>query len=133
MDKSLLKDFKKWFAEYKHEKRKNWYREKCDVMFFTSCKSFERLLKKIERDIYTKIDKEISSKKQDRPTIMKAIRVSKGKDSKPKYIDLRYEEMWEEAKEVVLDPFIASAMQIIIKTQEAFDKHKKETSFKIIP
>ena len=79
------------------------------------------------------IDKEISSKKQDRPTIMKAIRVSKGKDSKPKYIDLRYEEMWEEAKEIVFEPFIASAMQSIIKTQEAFDKHKKETAFKIIP
>ena len=133
MDKSLLKEFKEWFAKYKHEKRKNWYREKCDVMFFTACKTFERLLEKTERSIDGKIDKEIQSKKQDRPTVLKAKRLSKGKNVESKYIDLRFEKEWNEVSEDVFEPFIASTTQSIIKTQEAFDKNKDENTFKIIP
>ena len=56
-------------------------------------------MKSKEKEIYLNIDKEISSKKEDRATLMKAKRLSKNKDVESKYIDLRYEEFWEEIDE----------------------------------
>ena len=121
MDKTLLNEFKSWFSQYHKEKRKNWYGEKCDVLFFQASKGFEILLKQTERAIDTKIDKEISSKKKDRATVTKAIRVSKNKDSEHMYIELRFRDMWDEATEEIFEPYVTSAMQSIIKAQDSFE------------
>ena len=126
MDKRLLNEFKDWFSKYHKEKRKNWYGEKCDVLFFQASKGFERLLKQTERAIDTKIDKEISSKKKDRATVTKAIRVSKNKDSEHMYIELRFRDMWDEATEEIFEPYVASAMQSIIKAQDSFENKTLE-------
>ena len=50
MDKTLLTEFVSWFSQFKKEHKKDWCAEKCDVIFFASCKNFERLLKKTERN-----------------------------------------------------------------------------------
>ena len=126
MDKTLLNEFKSWFSQYHKEKRKNWYGEKCDVLFFQASKGFEILLKQTERAIDTKIDKEISSKKKDRATVTKSIRLSKSKDSIPMYVELRFKDMWEEATEDLFKPLVLSAMQSIIKVQNDFDKESLE-------
>jgi|TARA_B110000114_G_C14809467_1_gene284117 hypothetical protein len=126
MDKTLLNEFKSWFSQYHKEKRKNWYGEKCDVLFFQASKGFEILLKQTERAIDTKIDKEISSKKKDRATVTKAIRVSKNKDSEHMYIELRFRDMWDEATEEIFEPYVTSAMQSIIKAQDSFENKTLE-------
>ena len=126
MDKTLLNEFKSWFSQYHKEKRKNWYGEKCDVLFFQASKGFERLLKQTERAIDTKIDKEISSKKKDRATVTKAIRVSRNKDSEHIYIELRFRDMWDEATEEIFEPYVTSAMQSIIKAQDSFENKTLE-------
>ena len=126
MDKTLLNEFKSWFSQYHKEKRKNWYGEKCDVLFFQASKGFEILLKQTERAIDTKIDKEISSKKKDRATVTKAIRVSKNKDSEHMYIELRFRDMWDEATEEIFEPYVTSAMQSIIKAQNSFENKTLE-------
>lgn len=122
MNKSLLNEFKAWFDNYKRQKKKTWNEEECEIMFFQFYKNFERLLKKTERDIDTKIDKEITSKKKDRATVNKAIRLSKGQDSDAKYISLRFEDMCDEANESILEPYIFSATQQIIKVQNNYEK-----------
>ena len=96
------------------------------MIFFSTCNKFERLLKKTERDIDLKIDKEIRSKKQDRPTLLKAKRLSKGKNVESKYIDLRFDEEWDEASENVLEPFLASAMKVIALSQKKFEQDEKK-------
>ena len=126
MDKTLLNEFKSWFSQYHKEKRKNWYGEKCDVLFFQASKGFEILLKQTERAIDTKIDKEISSKKKDRATVTKAIRVSRNKDSEHMYIELRFRDMWDEATEEIFEPYVTSAMQSIIKAQDSFENKTLE-------
>ena len=126
MDKTLLNEFKSWFSQYHKEKRKNWYGEKCDVLFFQASKGFEILLKQTERAIDTKIDKEISSKKKDRATVTKAIRVSQNKDSEHMYIELRFRDMWDEATEEIFEPYVTSAMQSIIKAQDSFENKTLE-------
>ena len=126
MDKRLLNEFKDWFGKYHKEKRKNWYFEKCDLSFLQASNALEKLLKETERTIDTKIDKEISSKKKDRATVTKSIRLSKSKDSIPMYVELRFKDMWEEATEDLFKPLVLSAMQSIIKVQNDFDKKSLE-------
>ena len=126
MDKRLLNEFKDWFSKYHKEKRKNWHFEKCDLLFLQASNALEKLLKETERTIDTKIDKEISSKKKDRATVTKSIRLSKSKDSIPMYVELRFKDMWEEATEHLFKPLVLSAMQSIIKVQNDFDKKSLE-------
>lgn len=126
MDKRLLNEFKDWFSKYHKEKRKNWHFEKCDLLFLQASNALEKLLKETERTIDTKIDKEISSKKKDRATVTKSIRLSKSKDSIPMYVELRFKDMWEEATEDLFKPLVLSAMQSIIKVQNDFDKKSLE-------
>ena len=114
-DEKLLNEFKNWYLRFQ-KKYKNWpsgITEECEVMFFSTCNKFKILLKKTERAIDSKIDKEIRTKKQDRPTLLKAKRLSKGKNVESKYIDLRFEEEWDDASENVLAPFLATAMRAI--------------------
>ena len=124
MDKTLLTEFAAWFSQFKKEHKKYWCAEKCEVIFFASCKNFERLLKKTERDIDTKIDKEIRSKKQDRPTLMKAKRLSKGKNVESKYIDIRFNEEWDDASEKILEPFLAKSMTAIASAQKKYEEEE---------
>ena len=126
MDKRLLNEFKDWFSKYHKENRKNWHFEKCDLLFLQASNALEKLLKETERTIDTKIDKEISSKKKDRATVTKSIRLSKSKDSIPMYVELRFKDMWEEATEDLFKPLVLSAMQSIIKVQNDFDKESLE-------
>ena len=126
MDKKLLKEFIAWFTQFKKEHKKRWYAEKCEVIFFDTCNKFERLLKKTERDIDSKIDKEIRSKKQDRAMLMKAKRVSKGKNSEIKYIELRFDEEWDDASENILEPFLASSMKLIATAQMKHEEEEQE-------
>ena len=131
MNKRLLNEFKDWFSKYHKEKKKNWhfevgYFQKCDLLFLQASKGLEKLLKETERAIDTKIDKEISSKKKDRATVTKSIRLSKTSDNIPMYVELRFKDMWEEATEMLLEPFVASAMQKIIKAQSDFDEKAED-------
>ena len=50
----------------------------------------------------------------------KAIRLSKNKDTKPKYIDLRFEELWDEALEKIIEPYIYSETKIISQIQYSY-------------
>ena len=125
MDKTLLKEFQSWFAKYRREKKDIWC-SKNDVVFYTACKNFDRLLNKTERIIDEKIDKEIRTKKQDRATLMKAKRLSKGKNVEAKYIDIRFQNDWDKIAETTLEPFIASTIEIMISAQENFENKIRE-------
>ena len=124
MDKTLLTEFVSWFSQFKKEHKKDWCAEKCDVIFFASCKNFERLLKKTERNIDAKIDKEIRSRKQDRPTLIKAKRLTKGKNVESKYIEIRFNEEWDDASEKILEPFLAKAMTLIATAQTKYEEEE---------
>ena len=126
MNKILLKRFATWFSEFKKDHKKYWGGEHCEEIFIHSNETFKILLKKTERNIDLKIDKEISSKKQDRATLMKAKRLSKGKDIESKYIDLRFEEEWENASVEILEPFISDAKNTIILAQQKHEKEREE-------
>ena len=71
-----------------------------------------------------KIDKEITSKKQVRAILMKAKRLTKGKNVEAKYIDLRFKEEWDKATEIKLEPAVSGLMNVILKQQEV---HQKKT------
>ena len=94
-------------------------------MFLQESKSLEKLLKETERVIDKKIDKEITSKKKDRATVNKSIRLSKSPDNIPMYVELRFKDMLEEATETILKPFVLSAAQKIIQAQSNFDEKAK--------
>ena len=123
MDQSLLNDFQNWFLAFRKEQKKVWNNEN-DILFYKSCKNFERLLNKTERSIDEKIDKEITSKKQVRAILMKAKRLTKGKNVEAKYIDLRFKEEWDKATEIKLEPAVSGLMNVILKQQEV---HQKKT------
>ena len=125
MDKKLLNQFEDWFSKYRKEKKRNWYHEICDPLFLQESKNLEKLLKETERNIDKKIDKEISSKNKDRATVNKSIRLSKSPDNIPMYVELRFKDMWEEATETILEPFVLSAVQKIIQAQSDFDEKIK--------
>ena len=117
----LLKEFQNWFLMFKRDHKKVWD-SKNDILFYTASKTFERLLNKTERKIDEKIDKEITSKKQDRAILMKAKRLTKGKNAEAKYIDIRFKEEWDKASESLLEPVIAGSMDTIVKQQKIHQK-----------
>ncbi len=119
MDNGLKKEFANWFARFRKEHKTQWSTD-CDIKFMQTTRNFDRLIKKTEKDVYKKIDKEITSKKQDRGLLTKAIRLSKNKDTKPKYIDLRFEELWDEALEKIIEPYIYSETKIISQIQYSY-------------
>ena len=41
------------------------------------------------------------------------------------YVELRFKDMWEEATETILEPFVLSAVQKIIQVQSDFDEKIK--------
>ncbi len=89
----ILKDYENWFIKFK--KSKESWPENCDIEFERSIDLIKKFIKKSDKDVYLKIDTEISSKKQDRATLTKAQRLAKGNELDSKYIDLRYDELWE--------------------------------------
>ena len=90
----ILKDYENWFIKFK--KSKEYWPENCDIEFERSIDLIKKFIKKSDKDVYLKIDTEISSKKQDRATLTKAKRLAKGNELDAKYIDLRFDEIWEE-------------------------------------
>ena len=122
MDKSLFANFKNWFLKLK--KSKKYWNSECDILFMNAEKEFKTLLKSNEKKIYLNIDKEVSSKKHDRAIMMKAIRLSKNKNADSKYIDLRFEEMWEEATENEFEPYIGTMMRHILNISDQYERQK---------
>ena len=121
MEQTLLNEFQNWFHAFKNEQKKVWNNEN-DILFYKSYKNFERLMDKTERSIDEKIDKEITSKKQVRAILMKAKRLTKGKNVEAKYIDLRFKEEWDKASEKKLEPAVSGLMNAILKQQEVHQK-----------
>tara|TARA_B100000963_G_C22165188_1_gene467757 strand:- start:128 stop:553 length:426 start_codon:yes stop_codon:yes gene_type:complete len=117
----LLKEFQNWYLMFKKEHKKAWD-PKNDILFYTASKTFKRLLEKTERSIDEKIDKEITKKKQDRAILMKAKRLTKGKNVEAKYIDIRFKEEWDKASENELEPVIAGSMDAIVEQQKIYQK-----------
>ena len=103
--------------------------ENCDIEFERSIDLIKKFIKKFDNDFYLKIDTEISSKKQDRATLTKAKRLAKGNELDSKYIDLRYDELWEEIGEDEIQPFIGTFVNRIIKEQSNYEKINKPKSF----
>lgn len=122
MDKSLFSNFKNWFLKLK--KSKKYWNPECDILFMNAEKEFKSLLKSNEKKIYLNIDKEVSSKKYDRAVMMKAIRLSKNKNTDSKYIDLRFGELWEETIEKEFEPYIGTVMNHILFNSEQYEIKK---------
>ena len=80
------------------------------------------MLEKTERSIDEKIDKEITKNKQDRAILMKAKRLTKGKNVEAKYIDIRFKEEWDKASESKLEPILAGSMDAIVEQQKSHQK-----------
>ena len=123
----ILKDYENWFIRFK--KSKEYWPENCDIEFERSIDLIKKFIKKSDKDVYLKIDTEISSKKQDRATLTKAKRLAKGNELDSKYIDLRYDELWEEIIEDEIQPFIGTFVNRIIKEQSNYEKINKPKSF----
>ena len=81
--------------------------------------------KESEKKVFLDIDKEITKKKQDRATLTKAKALAKNKDVESKYIELRFEEIWEEIVEEKLKPTIGLAMQKILMAQSIYEKENQ--------
>ncbi len=67
----------------------------------------KELEKTNQKKIYLQIDEEIKKKTKDSECWMKALSDSKGDEKKAtaKYIDLRYEILWEDTVEKIIEPF----------------------------
>ena len=125
MDKKIIKEFENLFLKLKQSKSKKYWPEVCDIAYLKSKNELKKIMKIKEKEIYLNIDKEISSRKEDRATLMKAKRLSKNKDVESKYIDLRYEEFWEEIDENELKPLMAIFLNKILKEQSDYEKKNK--------
>lgn len=145
MNDNLLKDFQNWFSAFSREHKNDWKVDETSVeigneingLFRDTSELFKKLLKKTEKEIYSKIDKEIDNNKQDRATLTKAKRLSKSDDIESKYIDLRFIELWEEIAEEDFKPFLFQAMKRINNIQqkhiEFLKKHNPADQWKKDP
>ena len=124
MSISLIKEYEKWFSKAK-QKHKNFWPRNCDHIFDHSIKEFKKMSKENEKKVFLDIDKEITKKKQDRATLTKAKALAKNKDVESKYIELRFEEIWEEIVEEKLKPTIGLAMQKILMAQSKYEKENQ--------
>jgi hypothetical protein len=83
------------------------FRKKLDLLEEKHKKLIKELEKKNQKKIYSQIDEEIKKKTKDSECWMKALSTSKGDEKKAtaKYIDLRYEILWEDTVEKIIEPF----------------------------
>ena len=125
LEKKFLKDYENWFIKFR--KNKKYWSKNCDIQFDRSKSLIRNFIRKSEKEVYLKIDSEISSKKQDRATLTKAKRLSKGNTLDAKYIDLRFGEIWEDIVEDEIQPFIGAFMKKIINEQLKYEKKNKSS------
>ena len=55
-----LKDYENWFIKFKQSKK--YWPEICDIEFDRSIDPIKKFIKKSDKDVYLKIDAEITSK-----------------------------------------------------------------------
>lgn len=123
MEKQILKDYENWFVRFK--KSKKYWSKNCDIEFERSIDPIRKFIRKLDKEVYLKIDAEISSKKQDRATLTKAKRLAKGNELDAKYIDLRFDEIWEETIEDEIQPFVATFINKIMTEQSIHERQNK--------
>ena len=89
-----------------NEKTMN-FRKELDLLEEKQKKLIRELEKTNQKKIYLQIDEEIKKKTKDSECWMKALSDSKGDEKKAtaKYIDLRYEILWEDTVEKIIEPF----------------------------
>ena len=89
-----------------NEKTMN-FRKELDLLEEKQKKLIKELEKTNQKKIYLQIDEEIKKKTKDSECWMKALSDSKGDEKKAtaKYIDLRYEILWEDTVEKIIEPF----------------------------
>ena len=127
MEKQILKDYENWFIGFKKTKKK--WSKNCDIEFERSIDLVRKFIRKLDKEVYLKIDAEISSKKQDRATLTKAKRLAKGNELDAKYIDLRFDELWEEVIEDEIQPFIGTFINKIMTEQSIYERQNKSKPF----
>ena len=108
--------------------KKKWSKN-CDIEFERSIDPVRKFIRKLDKEVYLKIDAEISSKKQDRATLTKAKRLAKGNELDAKYIDLRFDELWEEIIEDEIQPFIGTFINKIMTEQSIYERQNKSKPF----
>ena len=83
------------------------FREILNALETKNKKLIRKLEKTTQKKIYSLIDSEIKKKTKDPECWMKALSDSKGDEKKAtgKYIDLRYEILWGNAVEEIIEPF----------------------------
>lgn len=124
-EEKILKDYQNWFIKFR--KNKKYWPKNCDIQFDRSISQIRKFIRKSEKEVYLKIDSEITSKKQDRAILTKAKRLAKGNTLDAKYIDLRFGEIWEDIIEDEIQPFIGSFMHKIINEQLKYEKKNKSS------
>ena len=89
-----------------NEKTMN-FRKELDLLEEKQKKLIRELEKTNQKKIYLQIDEEIKKKTKDSECWMKALSDSKGDEKKAtaKYIDLRYEILWEDTADKIIEPF----------------------------
>ena len=127
MERQILKDYENWFIGFKKTKKK--WSKNCDIEFERSIDPVRKFIRKLDKEVYLKIDAEISSKKQDRATLTKAKRLAKGNELDAKYIDLRFDELWEEVIEDEIQPFIGTFINKIMTEQSIYERQNKSKPF----
>ena len=82
------------------------FREILDALETKNKKLIRELEKKTQKKIYSQIDEEIKKKTKDSECWMKALSSTKGDEKKAtaKYIDLRYEILWEDVVHKIIEP-----------------------------
>ena len=97
-------DHTSFYREFKKANGGIWWPE-LDLLILKNIDTSKKLEKKYEKAIYLKINKELKSKKLDPATETKALRISGDpKLLKAKYIDIRFEDLWEEELENKIIP-----------------------------
>ena len=82
------------------------FRKELDLLDEKHKSLIRELEKTNQKKIYSQIDEEIKKKTKDSECWMKALSTAKGDEKKAtaKYIDLRYEILWEDSVEKIIEP-----------------------------
>ena len=123
-------DHHSFYKEFKRDNGGIWWPD-LDLLILKNINTSKKLEKKYEKAIYLKINKEIKSKKLDPATEMKALRLAKNpKLLNSKYIDLRFQELWEEELENNIIPqlnkMLIAFKQYYQKNLDLADEEKKK-------
>ena len=129
-----------WYKKFRNKNKHQWW-PKLDLLIVEHLHQINKLEKDTEKQIYSKIKKEIKSKKYDDVIEMKALRFSSdNKKFTSEYIDLRFKDLWEEMedqsiiphKEYLINEFIKYFEKNIKDAEEHIKKKEKLEELKII-